>query len=494
MKGYWRKALIIAVLVILNPLTALSNDYLFYKYSSTKHKFELKALYFYTENAQINKFRAIRTLQKSSYKNLGNSGKLLIRNSRGFITATKLINLRCKMRNNKYKIIIGAVAGSSNPMGQCGAFNSHWVEITKNNRVILPRTVFQTCGSNHAISTITANAKGQIAISKINVYSQIPVQSRHTNIKKRVIYIGQAPDSIAADKFGNIWAANYQSGNIAKINQNGKAAYYNVDGHPTSIAVDSIGNVFAVVGNHIVKLTQKGEIARVYKVTKNLNTIFIDPRSDIWVDDWKNGKVFKLDENGNIIKRYQAGSGASQMVMDKAGNLWIAASYGHLKILYPNGTIKKCPLCCVNNIAAENNTVWAAEGKLLNNSVVLKHIGLDCQYLPTSYKLDIQPAGLAIDNRGKIWISGSRKDGRGFLEEISKTKKIVYSLGKFSGPLVIDKYGNLWVISGAHTVTEFFKLIKPAQYQRSLTNPSSGINPHLPIAVRHTFPENGIGK
>ncbi|MGC9168989.1 MAG: hypothetical protein ACP5GK_08800 [Desulfurella sp.] len=489
MKKYY-KILFIAIFIFLGFSKAFGDDYLFYKCNNKELK--IKALYFYTQNTQINKFNIIQSLEKSGYKNLGSPSQLLIRNNNGFVISSKLLNLSCKMRGFAYKITIGSMAGNPNPAGQCGAFNSHWVIITKNNKVILPKTLLQSCNSQSAISEITLNPNGQIQVYRTNPYSQSESINPIDLNKNRTIYVGQAPDAIATDQFGNIWVANYQSQNIAKINQEGKVDYFDLKGSPTSIAIDSYGNVFTIVKNSVIKLTQEGKIAGIYKISDGLNYVLIDPKNNIWVDDWKNGKVYKLNENGNIIDTYQAGNGAYKMAIDKAGNLWIVASYDHLMILYPNGYMKKCPQCCVSNIIANDNTAWITTGKLLDNSVFLRHINSNCEILPQSYKLDIQPTGIAIDNKD-IWVSGNKKYGEGVLEEINESgKKHTYALGKFPGPLVIDKYGNVWVISGPNTVTEFYGLAK-AQYTYT-PPPQNSLNPHLPIAIHHTFPENNIGK
>ncbi|AEE14093.1 hypothetical protein Thena_0453 [Thermodesulfobium narugense DSM 14796] len=510
MKKYWSKILIIAVSFVIiisiifvinfKPSKTLSNSskisddsntYLFYK-CNPNGELEFKNLYFYTQNEQDKKISTIESLQQAGYKNLGGPDELLIKDSRGFVTSTKTINLSCKIRDFTYNITVGAMTGNPNPVGQCGAFSSHWIEIEKGNSTILPKTVLQTCNSQSAISKITINSAGQIQVYKTNPYSQSGSANPMDTNKKRTIYVGQTPDAIATDNFGNIWVSNYQSQNIAKINQDGEVDLFNLKGSPTNIAVDSYGNVFVIVEDSIIKLTQEGKIIGTYKIADGLNYIFIDPQNNVWVDDWKDGKIFKLNENGNITKTYQASYGAYQIIMDKSNNLWVASSYGPLILLYPNGHIKECSQCCVNKITTANNTAWITTGKLLDNSIMLRHINANCEILPQSYKLNIQPTGIAIDNKDNIWISGNKKEGEGVLEEISESEMHVYLLGKFPGPLVIDKYNNIWVISGTNTVTEFYKLANNAQ-TKSSENPTSGLNPHLPIAIHHTFPEN-IGK
>ncbi len=492
MKAHYR-ILFLLIFIVFGYSKAFGGDYLFYKCNPKKQEFKLKALYFYTLNEQMDKSKTIQALQKSGYENLGNSNSFLIRNKNGWVVSTKLINRTCKIGQNTYKITIGGQAGNPNPMGNCGAFSSYWVKIAKNDKIILPKTIFQECTSQSAISEIALNSDGKLQIFHTNPYDQdkdhSTAQSTNPFILERTVYVGQSLAAITSDKFGNIWVASYQGKNIAKINQEGKVDYYGVNGRPTSIASDSAGNIFILTGNYIVKFS-KGHIVAIFKTLPDADSIFIDPHNNIWVDSWKSGEVLKLDKNGKTIGTYQTGnnSGAGAIVMDKAGNLWITANYSPLEILYSNGYIKKCPQCCVKNIAANNDTAWINEGTLLNNDAFLRHVNYDCQFLPQTYKLDIQPAGLVIDNNSNIWVSGNRFNQEGILEELSEAEKHTYFVGKSAGPLTIDKFGNIWVISNQDTVKEF---IRKAQAK---TQPSYGLNPHLPIAIHHTFPENNIGK
>jgi streptogramin lyase len=471
-----------------------SDNNLLYKCNPKENKLEFKSLYFYTQTTQINKFNTIKSLESSGYKNLGSPENLLIRNSKGFVASTKLINLDCKINNHAYQATIGSSPGNTNPMGNCGAFSSFWATIKDNGKIILPKLLFQECGSDSAVAEIIVKPNKKVQILKTNPYEQNEgLSPMDTN--RQTIYVGQAPSSIAQDPFGNIWVGNYQSKDIVKINQAKKEFKYNLNAPVESIAVDQKGNVFCIAGNHIVKLNQQGMIIGTYYITQNPNYIYIDPKNNVWVDDWKSGELFKLSTNGTILNRYLIGGGPYQMVMDQAGNLWIVESYGTLAVLYSNGYLKECPSgVYAKEIVAKDNSIWIAQGSLLGSGPYLRQISYNCSFLPQSYKLNIQPAGLAIDNEGNIWVSGSTKYGGGYLEELSKTGeyKHIYALDKFPGPLTIDRYGNVWVISGPNTVTEFYKAALPQN--NATINQGSGVNPHLPIAIHHTFPENNIGK
>jgi streptogramin lyase len=494
-KSFLLKMLFVAFLIAFIPLKALPDNNLLYKCDPKENKLEFKSLYFYTQTAHINKFNTIKSLESSGYKNLGSPENLLIRNNKGFVVSTRLINLDCKINNHVYQTTIGSSPGNINPIGNCGAFSSFWIIIKDNGKIILPKFLFQKCGSDSAVAEIIVKPNTKVQILKTNPYShnESPSPSPMDTNDKRTIYVGQTPASIAADPFGNIWVGNYQSKDIVKINQSGKEFKYNLNAPVSNVAVDLEGNIFCIAGNHIVKLNQKGMIIGTYYITQNPNYIYIDPKNNVWVDDWKSGELFKLNPNGTILNRYWIGGGPYQMVMDQEGNLWIAESYGPLAVLYSNGYLKNC--LYARDIVAKDNSIWIVQGSLLASGPYLERISYNCSFLSQSYKLNIQPAGIAIDNEGNIWISGSTKYGGGYLEELSKTGeyKHIYPLGKFPGPLTIDKYGNVWVISGQNTVTEFYRVATIPKNNPTI-NQGSGVNPHLPIAIHHTFPENNIGK
>lgn len=483
MRIYNRIFFIIIFLISYTQLQAFGDDYLFYK--CTPQKVELKSMYFYTQNEQINKFSTIQALEKSGYQNFGSSHQLLIKNKNGWFVSTQVIKMECKLGAHTYQITVGSVAGNPNPMGQCGAFSSHWVMIAKDNKMLLPKTILESCSSQSAISDITVGLNGKVNITRTNPFSS---QSNLTN-KSFNLYMGKSFTLIATDKFGNIWLADYQDRYILKINQTRIFSGTYISAHPISIASDSIGNVFVLAENgYVFKLDQKERITAIFKTLSNPGSIFIDPYNNIWVDSWQSGRLLKLNEKGVILNSYEtgAGDGAGKMVMDKAGDLWITMAYAPLEILYPNGYFRKCQGIGPGPIATYNNTAWIKYGDLLENNIFLKHINFDCRFLPQAYKLDIQPEGLAIDKNGNIWVSGNKLYGGGVLEKLNEGVKHVYSIGRSAGPMVIDKYGNIWIISGKYLM-EFTNLTQYDSYENPQQN--VGLNPHLPIGIKHRFPE-----
>jgi len=111
------------------------------------------------------------------------------------------------------------------------------------------------------------------------------------------------------DSSGNMYVANYNSGEITKITPNGKKSLF-IDmgsaGFASGIAINSKDEIFVAsyAGNVIFKVNLAGT-KLIWVEDKRLDGpvgIVLDENENIYVGNYNNGKVFKMDNAKNITE------------------------------------------------------------------------------------------------------------------------------------------------------------------------------------------------
>ncbi len=236
------------------------------------------------------------------------------------------------------------------------------------------------------------------------------------------------PESVAVDGAGNIYIADTSNHRIRKVNTagnistfaggavgDGGAAVQARLNHPTGVAVDGAGNLYiADTSNHrIRKVDTAGVMATVagngtpgdggdggaaaQAQLNNPTDVAVDGAGNLYIADWRNNRIRKVDAAGNIATVAGGGSsfgdggaavraqldGPSGVAVDGAGNLYIADWW--------NNRIRKVD-------AAGNISTVAGGGSSFGDGGAAVRARLD------------GPSGVAVDGAGSLYIADASND------------------------------------------------------------------------------------
>ncbi len=271
-------------------------------------------------------------------------------------------------------------------------------------------------------ASIALDASGNIWVTNFGVNSVIMLPTALTSsggvvpspIPSPTTYSinGSSPFGIAIDYVGNIWTANYSSGDLAMIDLNQPA--YDATVCPTAPINSSGGLFFYRFGS--------GSLSGPHGIA-------IDSSRNVWVTNYSSNTVSMLIPNytfcqssaqhpatvtipqANIVS-YTVGNNPYGIAIDSSGNVWVTN--------YTDGTVSEISTSCSSS-------------------------GNVCPPL----KVGANPQGIAIDPLGNVWVVNS---GDNTISEISKncsSSGNVYAVCPAFSP--VDKNGNK-VLNGPHSI------------------------------------------
>ncbi|MCX8095220.1 MAG: stalk domain-containing protein [Caldisericia bacterium] len=137
----------------------------------------------------------------------------------------------------------------------------------------------------------------------------------------------QYPADLDVDDNGNVYVADFFNNYIVKFSPLGDVLLvFGEEGTaegkfngPSGIAVSKDGKIFVSdqLNSRIQIFTNKGELLKVIKVVEieNPEGMCFDEENNLWVVDAKSCKIFKLDQNGNVLFSFGGkGAGDTQFI------------------------------------------------------------------------------------------------------------------------------------------------------------------------------------
>ncbi len=239
------------------------------------------------------------------------------------------------------------------------------------------------------------------------------------------------PSGVAVDSSGNIYIADYTNNRVRKVDASGNISTvagtgtpgYSGDGglatsaqlwQPSGVAVDSSGNIYIAdyTNNRVRKVDASGNISTVAGTgvagysgdgglatsaqLKNPNGLAVDSSGNIFISDQTNNRVRKVDASGNIstvagtgTQGYSGDGGLatsaqlnypSGVAVDSSGNIFIP-DYGNHRVRKVDASGN------ISTVAGTGASGYAGDGGLAT-SAQLNH-----------------PIGVAVDSSGIIYIS-----------------------------------------------------------------------------------------
>lgn len=208
-----------------------------------------------------------------------------------------------------------------------------------------------------------------------------------------------------------IWIANSTIGKVAKIRT--------YAGPKRDCTRDALGNVSC----EWVSSTWEnmGDLIGVYYVggtvpanTNPSRTAVNAETGDVWVANRNSNDVYKLDINGNVLKRCDVGGGPRGLAIEQNGDVWVA-NYSDGNVIKLPGDDSSCAILktintggCPYGLAIDSENDVAVANMCLDTGTIQK-------INTTDYTFKNYPApwvyGLTVDNNDNIWGGGYASKG-----------------------------------------------------------------------------------
>lgn len=301
------------------------------------------------------------------------------------------------------------------------------------------------------------------------------------------------PGSLAVDSTGNIWVANYFGGAVSEFSPTGAPMApngYSATGLEASfgIAIDSQDSVWVTNENGTSAAgTVRGSVTHLSNTGQNLSgngfagggiyfpmAVSATANGDVWIADYAGSAATLLDSNGNALSGSSGFAAAtlpftSAVAVDANQDGWFAFQGGVARVT-PSNQVSVFA-CCYEpaGIAIDGSgQVWVSD---YGNSglVELSATGAILGQARDTGGLD-SPGGVAVDGNGDVWVANYR--GNTFSEFADSFSKAIspdsgYGLDTpLNEPfgVAIDASGNLWTTNaGSNTLTEFVGAASPVK-------------------------------
>jgi hypothetical protein len=266
------------------------------------------------------------------------------------------------------------------------------------------------------------------------------------------------PGPIAVDASGNIWIS--QSNGLTELNNLGMPAYgspFSGGANGLGMAFDSLTNLWITNGTGVTEFTTYGvELSPANGYLNNgvggTNQIAIDDSNNVWVGNHSSPTEFSLADlsgvSGQLVINTEIiptdDPTQPQMAADGAGSIWIPQATNP-------GSMCKMP-------------AYGGLGTIL----------LPTCYLgaPTFFFI-YNPRGVAIDGAGAVWFGNSGGGSEivppnvteflpSELNNLQSASLVSSSLAAGPTMVAVDGSGNVWVLLGNNTITEYVGVATPA--------------------------------
>ena len=199
-----------------------------------------------------------------------------------------------------------------------------------------------------------------------------------------------AAQGVAVDAVGNVYIADTGSGNVLKISANGAAPIAVATGltAPRGVAVDESGNVYisdAGTGNIVEVPATGGAQINVATGLSKPAGVAVDSAGNLYIAEQDANRIDEISAGSNALVRLAISglNAPDSIAVDAAGNLYISETAGQQVVRVDAATE------AVSIVAGNGNTGYTGDGGAATLATVN------------------QPAGIAVDGSGSLYIADS---------------------------------------------------------------------------------------
>jgi|GEM_PF-5358026 len=192
-------------------------------------------------------------------------------------------------------------------------------------------------------SRTTVSSRGHVWVGNRNSNDVSLLDGTTCDPLKKVINssipTGAGPRALAVDEFGNVWVGGYSDGTVWVYDDATGACIYgnaagcanpaiNVGGGPYGAAADGRGHIW--ISNRrngkLNKIDISTKTVTTYNTPGGLYGIDVDGNGNVWVAGYDTRRIYKFDNNGNLLCNKLVGSGARPrgVGVDANGFVWLA--------------------------------------------------------------------------------------------------------------------------------------------------------------------------
>jgi streptogramin lyase len=195
----------------------------------------------------------------------------------------------------------------------------------------------------------------------------------------------------------------------------------------------------------------------IYSVGKWPEGIAIDSSGIVWVANYGDATISKLNSNGMTIGTYNVGY-PEGIAIDSAGNVWIANGFDVVELNSNGATIGTYGILEASHLTIDSSgNVWV--NNEMNNTVTkFNSSGITIG----TYGVGNTPKSIAIDGSGNVWVANLcgndfSCNSNSTVTELNSSGITIgtYGVGRYPEGIAIDNSGNVWIADwGINTLTE----------------------------------------
>ena len=281
------------------------------------------------------------------------------------------------------------------------------------------------------------------------------------------------PYMVTTSSQGNIYAVNYQANNVLEYSNSGSLIHTISAGvsAPTSIAIDSSGDLFVGNSNNtVLEFDAAGDhINTLSTGIAGVSALAVDSLGDIFVGNKTNNTVTEYSSSGQLLHTLTTDISAPiTLAVDPSGNVYVPGSNNTLQVFSAQGVLSTT-LQATATVVQIVTDIYGDAYALSSDGNILEYYGAS---ILNEFTAGVtSPSSIAVDNAGDVFVANISSNTISEMDSYGNFVQAISSGLSYPSSLAVDSQGDLLVANPANNTLEKF----PASYfyLTSTTNDTS---------------------